>query len=185
VPREFERRRAELQASQAAKNASYWQAKREANKEEADARSYAAKYRTDDVRWPNRGDVRRIALDFHGVIQVKADRGGWYIPALHLELIRALQDLDWRVFVISWVGSNKRRHSTWAEMGEGDLIDVVGAESIMIVDPYNDGQRRVKAAQCEGNRIGVMVDDSPEVITACIEKNMHCNQRPSSIPRRY
>jgi hypothetical protein len=76
------------------------------------------------------------------------------------------------VFVISWVGSNKRRHSTWAEMGEGGLIDVVGAESIMIVDPHNDGQRRVKAAQCEGNRIGVMVDDSPEVITACIEKNI-------------
>jgi hypothetical protein len=161
-----------LTASQAAKSASYWKAKREAEKEEADARSYAAKYRTDDVRWPNRGDVRRIALDFHGVIQVKADRGGWYIPALHLELIRGLQDNNWRVFVISWVGSNKRRHSTWAEMGEGGLIDGVGAESIMIVDPHNDGQRRVKAAQCEGNRIGAMIDDLPEVVTACVEKNI-------------
>jgi uncharacterized membrane protein len=57
-------------------------------------------------------------------------------------------------------------------MGEGGLIDVVGADSILIVDPFTHGQRRVKAAQCEGNRINIMIDDSPEVVTACVEKNI-------------
>ena len=74
--------------------------------------------------------------------------------------------------MISWVGSDYRRQGTWHEMQEGGLVDTVGADSILIVDPINHGQRQVKAAQCEGNRISVMVDDSPEVAQACLEKNI-------------
>ena len=183
VPRAFEQRRAELTAFEEKKaelkarhssvNQEYWRKKREeSQEEEPDARSYAAKFFTDDIKWPDRGEIRRIALDFHGVIQINRGRNDWYIPAKHLELIRGLQDLSWRVFVISWVGSNHRRNSTWREMEEGGLIDTVGADSILIVDPFNHGQRRVKAAQCTGNRINVMVDDSPEVIEACTEANV-------------
>ena len=174
VPRDFERRRAELNEAHGKTSQAYWRLRHEETREEADARSYAAKYLTDHIKWPDRGDVRRIGLDYHGVIQVRASGGKnrWHIPAKNLELIRALQDLNWRVFVISWVGSNHRRNETWREMQEGGLIDTVGADSIMIVDPFNHGPRSAKAAQCEGNRISIMVDDSPEVVQACMERNI-------------
>ena len=85
--------------------------------------------RTDDIRWRDRGDVRRIGLDFHGVIQVKHDRGGWCIPALHLELIRALQDLNWRVLVISWVGRSLFWLLWWCLL----FLSIIGVQTLLSV----------------------------------------------------
>jgi hypothetical protein len=91
-----------------------------------------------------------------------------------VELIRALQDNNWRVFIISWVGSSWRAQQAWQEMVDAALIDVLGASSIMILDPKNHGERSHKAVTCDGNRINVTVDDSPEVYKACVERNIVC-----------
>ena len=138
---------------------------------ETAARSLAARYSTDPIRWPHKGEVRRIAIDFHGVLQIKTRGQGWQVPALHIELLKALQDNGWRVFCISWVGSDRRARSTWAEMQSSGVIDTLGAHSCLLITP-DQGERGHKATVCEGNSISIMIDDSPEVFQACTARNI-------------
>ena len=117
-------------------------------------------WETDDRRWPLHDRV--IGFDFHGTLQVK--RGNrWIVPLSHLELIRHLRELQWKVYLISYVGSKKREASTRLDIHEPGLAREIGEEGR---DWFLVWRREDKAAKCRELGIDVFLDDSSQVIAA-------------------
>ena len=102
--------------------------------------------------WPlNQG---RLGLDFHGVVQIKKG-GRWLVPVAHLEIIQALQQNHWAPVIISWVGSNKREHSTREEIRSSGLERLLGPEGVgwHITRDY-------KSQLCKRLDVTVFIDDN-------------------------
>ena len=162
VPRDFERRRAQLTPREpegppparlipAATPKSqpiepYW--RRE-------------KWTTDTNLWPA-NENRGICLDFHGVLQIKRN-GRWFVPAQNVEIVKRLIDLGWNPVIISWVGSRKREHSTREEIKSSGLADVVGREGRGF-HIFTYGERADKVRRGKELGLTIYVDDSEEVI---------------------
>ncbi len=70
--------------------------------------------------------------------------------------------------MLSWVGSKKREESTREEI-ERSLAGTVGREGRdwFLINPRRHGPRSYKAQWCLDHDVGVIVDDSAEVIFAC------------------
>ena len=103
---------------------------------------------------------RVVGFDFHNTLQVK--RGNqWIVPVAHLEIIRNLRGLGWRVYLISFVGSRWREESTRSEIESSGLARELGREGR---DWFFVRSKQDKAPLCRQLGIQVFLDDSPEVI---------------------
>lgn len=132
---------------------------------------------TDTRQWPVQ-TRRHICIDYHGVLQIRRSgrvgRGQdrWYVPALHVEILRNLIRLGWAITLISWVGSDRRLASTHQEILDSGIADALGRRDRdwYIIQGGQRSDKIDKALQCGCN---VVIDDSSEVIEAARRADLY------------